>query len=124
MNGPVFRRFASLALLLVVVWGGTQALQAWSRQRLGADVAAHAKPGDIAMISSLTCLYCAAAREWFTEYRVPFAECFIESDAACDAKFNTLLSPGTPVLLVRGQRQVGFDAQRVAKALQQPGDLR
>lgn len=117
---PLLRKFASLALLLLAVWGGTQALQVWSRNRLGADAAEHAKPGDIQMLSSLTCPYCEAARAWFTEYRVPFDECFIERDAACEAKFNALLSPGTPMILVRGQRQVGFDAQRVVKALQLP----
>ena len=121
MNSSKLRRFGSLALVILAVWGGTQALQAWSRNRLGADAAEHAKPGDIQMLSSLTCPYCAAARAWFTEYRVPFDECFIERDAACQAKFNALLSPGTPMLLVRGQRQVGFDAQRVVKALQPAG---
>ena len=118
---PLLRKFGSLALLLVAVWGGTQGLQAWSRNQLGAQAAAYAKPGDIQMLSSLTCPYCAAARAWFTEYRVPFDECFIERDAACAAKFNAMLAPGTPLLLVRGQRQVGFDAQRVVKALQPPG---
>ena len=121
MNSSKLRRFGSLALVILAVWGGTQALQAWSRNRLGADAAELTKPGDIRMLSSLTCPYCAAARAWFTEYRVPFDECFIERDAACQAKFNALLSPGTPMLLVRGQRQVGFDAQRVVKALQPAG---
>ena len=117
MNASLTRRFGSLALLLLAVWVGTQAVQAWSRDRLGNDAAALAAPGDIQMISSLSCPYCAAARAWFTEYRVPYTECFIERDAACDRRFNALLSPGTPVLVVRGQRQVGFDAQRVVKAL-------
>jgi hypothetical protein len=48
---------------------------------------------------------------------VAFDECFIETDAACAARFEALRAPGTPVLLVRGQLQTGFDAQRVLGAL-------
>jgi arsenate reductase-like glutaredoxin family protein len=69
------------------------------------------------MISSYTCVYCAQARAWFAEHSVPFSECSIERDTACAARFAALLSPGTPVLLVRGRPQVGFSPQRVAEAL-------
>ncbi|MCU0966750.1 MAG: hypothetical protein MUF08_17270 [Burkholderiaceae bacterium] len=51
------------------------------------------------------------------QHEVAFDECFIETDAACAARFEALRAPGTPVLLVRGQLQTGFDAQRVLGAL-------
>ena len=89
----------------------------WSRDRLGSQVAAAARPGDIHMIASVTCVYCAEARAWFNENRVPFTECMIESDAVCAAKYHALMAPGTPVMLVRGRRLVGFSAQAVADAL-------
>lgn len=120
MNIALFRRFASLALLLVAVWGATQALQRWSAHRLGSEAAAHAKPGDIQMISSVTCVYCAQARAWFTEQSIPFSECFVERDAACAAQYRGLLAPGTPVIVVRGQPQVGFNSQRLVAALRPP----
>ncbi|MES2100790.1 MAG: glutaredoxin domain-containing protein [Pseudomonadota bacterium] len=110
----------SLLGLITVVVIGAAAMQGftwWSRERLGAQVAANARPGDIHMIASVTCVYCAAARAWFTENRVPFTECEIERDADCAATYNALMAPGTPVMLVRGKRLLGFSAQAVADAL-------
>ena len=110
----------SLAGLVAAVVLGTLLVQgtgAWSRARLGAQVAAAARPGDILMIASVTCVYCAQARAWFEANRVPYRECLIERDAACAEKYNALMTPGTPVMFVRGQRLLGFSAQAVADAL-------
>jgi hypothetical protein len=109
---------AGLSVLVLVVWGVQLAWQDWIGERLAAQVAASARPGDIRMVSSSTCRFCAQARVWFTAHHVPFSECFIERDADCAAQYAALLAPGTPVLLVRGQRQVGFSAERVAAALE------
>ena len=114
---PTQRRTLMLVVIVLAVVAGMQALQGWSRARLGAAVAAQARPGDIQMIGSVTCIYCAAARDWFNANRVPFTECEIERDAACASAYAALLAPGTPVLVVRGQRIVGFNAQAVADAL-------
>ncbi len=110
-------RLATLAVLAVAVWGGTQWFGTVSARAIGEQVAREAQPGDIVMLSSVTCPYCKAAREWFTEHQVVFSECFIEREPACAAAYNALQAPGTPVLMVRGKRQLGFDAQRVAAAL-------
>ena len=115
--GPRLRRFGPLLLVVFVAWGGMLLLQQWSSGSLGKEVAAAAKPGDILMGSSETCPYCEQARHWFNEYDVTFTECFIETDAACADTYRALQAPGTPTLVVRGQRQVGFSAERVAKAL-------
>ena len=117
---PQWRSGLSLLALVVVVWGASEAWRAWFADRLGRDVAALAKPGDIEMISSDTCVFCAQARSWFNANQVPFTECSIERDEACAARFRALMSPGTPVLLVRGKPQVGFSPQRVVQALK-PG---
>jgi glutaredoxin len=111
------RRWGPLAVLVVVAWGGVQLLQGWQGDRLGRQIAASAKSGDIVMLSSLSCPYCRQARDWFNGHRVAFSECFIESDANCAATYRAVQAPGTPTLLVRGKRQVGFDAERVARAL-------
>jgi len=116
----VSARRRSLLGLVTAVFVGAAAMQGfmwWSRERLGAQVAAAAKPGDIHMIASVTCVYCAAARAWFTENRVPFTECEIERDALCADKYNALMAPGTPVMLVRGKRLLGFSPQAIADAL-------
>ena len=114
---PKLRSVLVLAALVLGAFAAMQGLQAWSRARLGPQVAAAAKPGDIFMIASVSCVYCAAARAWFDANRVPFTECLIERDARCAAHYSALMAPGTPVLLVRGQRLLGFNAQAVADAL-------
>jgi hypothetical protein len=106
-----------LAALVLGFGIALQGIGWWSQSRLGAQVAAQARPGDIQMIASVTCTYCAQARAWFAQYHVPFTECLIERDALCADKYNALMAPGTPVMLVRGQRLVGFSAQAVADAL-------
>ena len=105
---------AALGLGLTSV---TQQLQTQSREQWGTQVASRSRPGDILMFSSLTCTYCDRARAWLTEHRVPFTECFIEQDTLCKARFNAMMAPGTPVLVVRGRHLVGFDAMAVAAAL-------
>ena len=118
---PSPSRLRSLVVVTAIVLGAgwaAQGLRAWTQGRLGEQVAARAAPGDITMLSSLVCEYCLAARTWFTAHQVPFDECFIESDAACAARFADSAAPGTPVLWVRGQRLIGFNAQAVADALE------
>jgi glutaredoxin len=113
-------RWFQLALLVAVVSGG---LQLWGQQRertLGIRIAAAAAPGELRMISSETCGVCTAARHWFSDHDIRFAECFIERDAACRAEFEALRAPGTPVIVVRGQPQLGFSPQRLALALKLP----
>lgn len=112
-----FRRLAPLALLVLAAWAAVQWLAHAHSDRLGREVAANTRPGDIVMLSSVTCPYCKQARAWFNEHQVPFTECMIEQDRACKAAYDALQSPGTPTLVVRGKRQVGFNAERVAQAL-------
>ena len=114
---------ASLVVLVLIVLGASAGSQWWvnhSQGRLGERLAALAVPGDIQMLSSTTCAFCAEARLWMQQHRVAFSECFIETDADCAARFNATRAPGTPAMLVRGQVQIGFDAQRVIDALQRP----
>ena len=111
----------SLFGLLLLVLTASAASQWWAGRHeagLGEQVAARAGPGDIRMLGSETCSICAQARQWFTQYRVPFSECLIERDAACRAAFEASHSPGTPVILVRGgQTLVGFNPERLRDAL-------
>lgn len=113
----------SIAVLLALVIGASAASQWWaqgSEARRGKQLAAAARPGDIRMLSSETCVYCAAARRWMTEHSVRFDECFIERDAQCKLLYEAAQARGTPTLLVRGQVQIGFDAARVLAALKAP----
>jgi glutaredoxin len=90
----------------------------WWRSRaevnLGSQLAEQVRPGELRMLSSTTCPFCAAARAWLTTYRVAYAECFIERDPECAQVYAATGARGTPTLLVRGQTQLGFDPQRIA----------
>lgn len=114
------RSLIGLAALVGAAALASAGWSAWQAERLGHRVAQSAQTGDIQMISSLTCAYCKEARAWFAAHEVPVEECFIERDAACAARFEALRAPGTPMLLVRGEPQVGFDPARVASALKAP----
>lgn len=104
-------------LIAAAAWVALQSWQSHTDRQLGEVLAAQVRPGDIEMLSSTDCIYCERARRYLTEHRIAFRECFIETDGACAERYRAQQSPGTPVLLVRGQRLVGFDPQRVVQAL-------
>lgn len=87
----------------------------------GQRIASMAQPGDIRMISSENCAICIEARQWLLRNEVAFSECQIERDATCRADFDALRATGTPVLVVRGQPQLGFNVERLRLALARPG---
>ncbi|MGQ3055518.1 MAG: glutaredoxin family protein [Roseateles sp.] len=108
-------KWPPLSLLVVV---GVTLLASWAWRSHVADgdaelLSQRVKPGDIRMISSETCGWCTAARRWMTAEGVPFSECFIERDAQCLAGYQALGGAGTPTLVVRGQRVLGFDRARI-----------
>ena len=122
MARPAIRSCLGLLALVLAVSAGS----AWWRQHharsqaevVGPPLAAAALAGDIQMLSSVSCVFCQRARQWMTAQRVSFSECFIEQDADCAARYRALMAPGTPVLLVRGQAQIGFDPKQVLHRLQ------
>lgn len=115
---PSARSLLGLVLLIAAISGGTQWWHATAQQRAAEHLAAVARPGDIRLISSTTCAYCTQARLWLQKNGVPFEECFIEKDSACQATFQAHLAPGTPLVLAGGRALLGFDPQRVLEALQ------
>lgn len=107
---------ASLLGLVLLVLGISGASQWWGHHqeaRLGEALARLAAPGDLRMLSSDSCGICAVARQWFTAHGVAYSECSIERDADCRAAFEQLRAPGTPVFLVRGQVELGFNPARL-----------
>jgi glutaredoxin len=121
MDNPGRPAGSSLFGLLILVLAVGAASQWWSARRqtdAGSAVAAQARPGDIRMLSSETCSICASARDWFVRHQVPYTECLIERDPACRQTFDATGSPGTPVLLIRDQTQIGFDPARIREALE------
>lgn len=113
-------RSLGVLVLLVIAIGG--AAQWWAARRddeLGRRLQRLAGPGDIDMVSSDTCFFCKRALAWLEARRIPYGVCSIERDPACAERYRALGEPGTPVILVRGQPQLGFSPERVLLALDQ-----
>ncbi len=104
-------------VIALAAWAVMQSWQNYRDKQAGVTLASLAQPGDIVMLSSETCTYCKNANRFMTDNGIPFSECFIETDTACADNYRAQQSPGTPTLLVRGERQVGFSPDRIAKAL-------
>ena len=117
MTAPRRRGWLVPLLLAAIVFVALKWWTGRSQLAIGDELAAAARPGDIVMLSSEQCVYCTNARRWFEKHRVSFSECFIERDTACADAYQAQGAPGTPTLLVRGERQLGFNAERVARAL-------
>jgi len=122
---PVSRKsLLGLVALVLVFSAGSRWWASHSAEQVGQQIAELAGPGEIEMLSSQTCAPCAAARDWLNTHRVRFSECTIETDAACQARHQAmgqlLMAPGTPIMLVRGQPQLGFSPQRVLARLSAP----
>lgn len=113
------RPWVQVVIVGALAWGlgrvAQQQVQAGGLETLRAA----ARPGDIRMLSSVTCHFCEKAREAMRAQQIPFEECFIERDAACRADYERLGAVGTPTFLIRGQRQLGFDPRRIAAMLTQ-----
>lgn len=115
--GNSARQFGPLLLIILGVWGLSQAASWWLARSQAQTLRELARPGDIRMISSTSCVFCEKARRWLTTEEVSFQECFIETDAACMAEYQARGARGTPTMVVRGQTQLGFDKERVSQAL-------
>ncbi len=106
-----------LAVMLALAWGGMQLLRRHADAEDGEQLRALAKPGDVLMLGSVTCTFCAQARSWLEEEKVPYRECLIERDADCLREYQARGGFGTPTFVVRGHTVVGFDRQAIAKLL-------
>lgn len=107
-----------LALLVAATGGTAWGVRAYERHQIGERAAAAVKPGDIEMFSATTCGICKQAKKWFGAHEIAFDSCEIDRDADCRKRFYALKGRGTPLIMVRGERQVGFDRERIASALE------
>lgn len=120
MSPPDRRSLIALMAIVLLVGGVSEWWREHQAQLVGRDLAQLARPGDISMVSSTSCVFCTRARQFMTLQQVPFTECFIETDAACAQRYQALGGRGTPTLLVRGQVQLGFSPPAVRDALRAP----
>jgi glutaredoxin len=103
--------------VLLALVAGFYALTQWAGGRQAEQLRALARPGDILMISSESCVFCKVAHRWLTEQRVPFRECLVERDGACMAEYQARGASGTPTFVVRNHTVLGFDRPRIIEIL-------
>lgn len=108
----------SLALVLLVVLGATQAWSWWQDRQAAQLVRQHAQDAAILMYTTNTCPYCARARSWLDAHEIAWQECNVDRSDACARAYAAAGSPGVPLLNVKGRWHLGFDAAWLAKALQ------
>lgn len=118
MDAAQRRSMLIAAGIVLVVGTAVTVLRDRSNDQLGPELARTAQPGDIRMLSSLSCVFCRQARLWMNEHGVAHSECFIERDAECLNRYRALGAGGTPLVLVRGEPQLGFSPPRVLERLQ------
>jgi hypothetical protein len=118
------RSWLILVGLVLAVAALSKGWSAHQRNTVAQTLAATAQPGDIVMLSSTHCGICTQARQWFQANNVAFDECFVENNAACAERFQRLMAPGTPVIIVRGRAQLGFDPERIAAQMDSAGPRR
>ncbi len=115
------RSWWGLVALLVLVWGGSTAIQLWRQHGQGEAVRQARPEGRITLFTTQTCAFCAQAKAWLKDERVPYSECPVDSDAVCAERFRRMGEPGTPVVQVDDdQFRLGFDATWLAQALSRP----
>lgn len=81
---------------------------------------------EVVLFSTEGCGYCAKARRFLSDNRVPFTELDVEENPAAPAKLSALgqkagLGPrdlqGVPILFIDGQPVLGWDQRRVSQLL-------
>ena len=112
----------TLLVVLALTFGASQWLrspQTPGTPEQAAELRRLLGTAELEMISSTTCRYCTSARQWLTEHRVPFRECFIEKDAACMSRYAQTGARATPTFVVGGNTVVlGLDLPRITERLQ------
>lgn len=108
----------SLAVVVLLVLGGTQALSWWQERQSANEIKAHLGQQRITLYTTVTCYYCTKAKAWLARHDIPWDECDVEVDEGCKRTFEAQGAPGTPLVRVNSHWHLGFDPAWVAKALQ------
>lgn len=81
---------------------------------------------EVVLFSTQGCGYCAKARRFLADNRIPFTELDVEEDPAAPARLATLGQraglgqrdlQGVPILFIDGKSVLGWDQRRVAELL-------
>jgi glutaredoxin len=108
----------ALVMALALLFGAwLRSGQAPADETQTAQLRAQLQPGQLQMISSTSCGYCTQARLWLTEQKIPFEECFVETDGDCRQRWQQTGARATPTFVLKGQAVLGLDVPRFLQLL-------
>lgn len=110
----------TLALVLTIVFGGTQALSWWRDAQAAQRIKSRLGTQRITLYTTQSCFYCTKAKSWLRGHQITWDECDVERDLSCKATFEAHGAPGTPVVRVGQHWHLGFDPAWIAEALHAP----
>ncbi len=109
--------WASLVVILAVVWGGSQGGAWWKEQNTARQLRSQARQDSIVLYTTSDCPYCARARAWLNAHHIPWRECNVDLDAACKRIYEGQGAPGVPLVHANQQWRLGFDPAWISEAL-------
>ncbi|TAG26064.1 MAG: glutaredoxin family protein [Burkholderiales bacterium] len=73
---------------------------------------------ELVLYSAVWCPYCKQAKEWLAENKVPYRDCDVEKEAACNTHMQAMNTRGVPVIAYKGKVSYGFNEDWLRASLQ------
>lgn len=115
-------------LIALVIAGITlfSLVRLWSQAEATQDnVAFQTKEGRkaVAIFTTDSCTYCAAAKQFLADKKVPYTELNLDHSDKARQIFGMLNGRGVPLIIVGKERLVGFDQGMLGRVLAEQGFL-
>lgn len=116
-------------LLIAIVIAGITAVSLvrhWSRATTADGFAVRTADGRkaVAIFTTDSCTYCAAAKQFLAGKKVAYTEFNLDRSEKARQVFGMLNGRGVPLIIVGERRLVGFDAGMLGRVLREEGILR
>ena len=116
-------------LLIAIVIAGITVISLvrhWSQAANSDGFALQTADGQklVAIFTTDSCTYCAAAKKFLAEKKVVYTEFNLDRSEKARQVFGMLNGRGVPLIIVGERRLVGFDAGMLGRMLSEEGILR
>jgi glutaredoxin len=116
-----------LLLIAIVIAGITvvSLVRHWSQAATAKGFAVQTAEGQkaVAIFTTDSCTYCAAAKQYFAQKKVAYTEFNLDHSDKARQVFGMLNGRGVPLIVVGERRLVGFDAAVLGRVLKEQGIL-
>jgi mycoredoxin len=116
-------------LLIAFVIAGITAVSLvrhWSQAATSDGIVVQTTDGQkaVAIFTTDSCTYCAAAKQFLAKKKVAYTEFNLDRSEKARQVFGMLNGRGVPLIIVGERRLVGFDAGMLGRMLSEEGILR